>query len=70
MERVPHVVEQRVEIDPGPEFVMIWERAGLFPVRAAVTVTLRYRFPETECTLRNTYLFETWVKVLTTSGTD
>ncbi|MBC7338655.1 MAG: hypothetical protein H5U04_02110 [Firmicutes bacterium] len=70
VEEVPYVAEQRVEIDPGQEFIMIWERAGLFPVRVAVTVILRYRFPETEYTLRNTYLFETWVKVLTTSGTD
>jgi len=70
VEEVPFLAEQRVEIDPGPEFVMIWERAGLFPVRVAVTVTLRYRFPEIEYALRNTYLFETQVKVLTTSGTD
>lgn len=69
VEEVPYLAEQRVEIDPGEEFIMIWERAGLFPVRVAVTVVLCYRFPEAEYTLRNTYLFETWVKVLTTSGT-
>lgn len=70
VDEVPSVVERRVEVDPGREFVMVWERAGLFPVRVAVTVTLRYRFPEAEYTVRNTYLFERWVKVLTTSGTD
>lgn len=66
----PEVVAERVEVDPGREFDMIWERPGIFPVKVAVTVSLRYRFPEREYTLRNTYLYQTEVKVLTTAGTD
>jgi len=70
IEETPELVGYQVEFDPGREFVMIWERPGQFPIKAAAIVTLRYRLPEGERTIRNTYLAESWVNVLTTAGND
>lgn len=54
---------------PAEEFLVRWRRPGVFTVRAAVRITLRYGLPEGELTLRNTYVITRDVQVMATSVT-
>ena len=58
-----------VTFDPGPEFLVLWERAGDFTVSAAAVVRLRYVLEDKEITVKNTYVQSMPVTVLTTGVT-
>ncbi|MGE5560698.1 MAG: hypothetical protein ACM3XN_06550 [Chloroflexota bacterium] len=66
----PHCNRGSVLVDPGREFTVVWDKPGMFTVRAAATVHLRYEFPERVITVVNTYVAEQEVEVFATVNTD
>lgn len=66
------VQSYEVRLDPGPRFLVVWERPGDdFVVRAAATVKVRYAFPEgRSLTVYDTYVVEREVDVYATSVVD
>lgn len=60
-----HVVN--VGFHPGEQFDVTWVRPGRYEVQGAVTVRVRYEFPERPVTLSHTYLQRAEVEVLATS---
>lgn len=66
----PFAVRHEVEVDPSPQFLVLWDRPGKYEVQAAVTIKTTYEFPEGPIVVRNTYLGKAQVEVLATSVSD
>lgn len=65
----PYVDRVEVDVDPARSFQVLWVRPGRFTVRVAAVVRLTYRFPEGAVRVRNVYVREAEVDVLTTALT-
>lgn len=63
----PYGHVEGITFHPGEQFDVTWIRPGRYEVQGAVTVRVRYEFPERAVTLRHTFLQRTEVEVLATS---
>lgn len=71
VKKPPFSERMAVDVDPGRQFQVLWERAGRHTVKAAVAVDITYRLPEgNRVRIRNVYTRARPVEVLTTAITD
>jgi len=65
----PWATVEEVRFDPGERFNVLWERAGDFTVSCALALKVRYQLEDKTVLVKNTYLKEVPVTVLTGSMT-
>lgn len=59
-----------VDVDPGREFQVVWERPGRYTIKVAAIVRVTYEFPEGKIRIRNVYTHSVEVEVLAIGMTD
>ncbi len=66
----PRTRRQVIRAYPGWAFDVVWEKPGVFEVRAAITVKQSYEFPDQRLTVYNTYVTSTKIELFTPGLTE